>query len=298
MNYEEYIKSCPCGSQKEFLNCCEQKILNNITQSPIDKQNDNRPDRRIAIIVQTASDSPPAYKGGPSHPKGSYLAVTHFAKYNNDLMGFITPHSSALFLSISVKNATLATKLKNQLKIRDVPSPDGLAKMIYPDNLLYDYYEYAMVSINFAFQSIEAYCNSVISSSIKEKFNLERNGKRSTLTKNEVERKCATDEKLATILPDILTVKSPKGKRVWQNFKILKEFRDSIVHMKSYDMYSHINDSPNTLFYKIYTNHAFIYPRFAFDVIWYFCQTSNAKHQKPYWAERFIDYLGKEIKQF
>lgn len=299
MNYELYLKNCPCGSQKRFDVCCKPKELHNIIQSPQDKETNSRPDWRIATIIQTAEDVKAAFEGGPAHPKGSYLSVIHHSEHpTHGRLGFITPHSSALSLNISVKCASTATELKKSLVLSETLAPEEKSKTINPSDILFDYFEQSMASVNFAFQSLESFCNSIIYTATQDKFELSRGGDTKKFSRDDVERKCSTEEKLSIILPLILKIKNPKGTQLWHNFTKLKDIRDSIVHMKSYDMYSHIKDDPNTLYYSLFDFYPLAYPKFAFEVIWYFSQTEVAKHTKPIWAQRFIDFFGKEIEKY
>lgn len=299
MDYELYIKNCPCGSQKSFSACCKPKELHNIIQSEQDIETDSRPDWRVATIVQVAESVPATFNKGPAHPKGSYLSVIHHSEHpSHGKLGFITPHSSALSLNISVRSASLATELKKSLVLSGTLAPEGISKTINPPDILFDYFEQSMISINFAFQSLESFCNSIIYTASQETFELSRRGKIQKFSKDDVERKFSTEEKLSIVLPKILKLKNPKGTQIWNNFTKLKNIRDSIVHMKSYDMYSHRNENPNTLYYSLFDYYPLAYPKFAFEVIWYFSQTEIAKHNKPIWAQRFIDYYGKEIEKY
>ena len=55
------------------------------------------------------------------------------------------------------------------------------------------------------------------------------------MTADELERNLTTKEKLATILPALVGVPNPKGKKVWQDFAALKDARDATIHIKSKD---------------------------------------------------------------
>lgn len=299
MNDVLYLINCPCGSNKAFNACCKTKDLANIIQSQPDKEKNISPDWRISTIVQTAEDVPAAFPGGPHHPKGSYVSLCHYSKhsiYGN--LGFTTPHSSALSLSIALKSASLATQLKMTISLLDVVSYNGTAKIIKPDNMLFDFFEQCMISVNFAFQSLESYCNSIIYTASNNYFTINRRGETENISKEDVERKCSTEEKISILLPDILQIKNPKGSQIWPNFIKLKNSRDSIIHMKSYDMYSHIKDDPNTLYFNFFDSHPLLFPKFAFGIIWYFSQTKIERHYKPNWVLKFITLLGEEIEKF
>ena len=51
----------------------------------------------------------------------------------------------------------------------------------------------------------------------------------------QIERYVSLDEKLNTVLPQIIGVSSPKGKAEWANYRRLKKIRDRIIHNKRVD---------------------------------------------------------------
>ncbi len=300
MDFEKYIRWCPCGSKKVFDKCCKPKNLNNVIQSPDDAKRGVRPDWRIAVISQIAEDVPAAYPGGPSYKKGSYVSVVHQAKHPlYRSVSFRTPHATALSLSIAVKNASLATELKKKVTLIDTLTPEGKGKRIESDEMFFDYLEHIMVAVNFSFQALETFCNSVIARTedLKTIEVKTKNGVK-TLEKKEIERACSTEEKLLQVLPTILKLSKIKDTLHWQLFKKLKEIRDNIVHMKSRDMYSNINNDSNTLFFTLFDYHPLVFPKISFQLIWLYSQTSIPRHREPIWAQRFIDYLGKEIEKY
>jgi hypothetical protein len=299
MDFGKYLRACPCGSEKKFASCCKPKRLDNVIQSPEDVRRDRRPDWRIAVIAQIAEDIPPAYPGGPAHPKGSYVSLIHQAKHPSlGYLSFTTPHATALALNVAVRSASNATSIKQEIQLQDIPSPSGRVKRVHPDELFFTYIEDSMTSVNFSFQALETYCNSVMARTENfTTFAIKTKEGDKTYDRKQVERYCSTEDKLLQVLPVILQMQNPKSSLQWHHFKKLKKIRDDIVHMKSRDMYSNAQNDSNTLFFELFDYHPLAFPKFAFELIWLYCQTSVPRHHQPYWTQRFIDYLGKEIEK-
>jgi hypothetical protein len=67
LDFDKYLKNCPCGSKKRFAECRKPKRLDNILKFSDDPKQDARPDWRIAVISKIFEDVPPTYAWGPSH---------------------------------------------------------------------------------------------------------------------------------------------------------------------------------------------------------------------------------------
>lgn len=102
---------------------------------------------------------------------------------------------------------------------------------------LFDYFEQSMVAVTFAYQALEAFANVIISNSPVKQHELERRTGTKTVSSEDLERMASTEEKLATFLPRLAEVPSPKGKAIWEKFRKVKAMRDSTVHLKSFDQY-------------------------------------------------------------
>src|SRR5207247_2481208 len=86
----------------------------------------------------------------------------------------------------------------------------------------------------------------------------------------EIERNVSTEEKLATILPELAKLKSPKGTKLWENFVKLKELRDATIHLKELNQYVRGAEDKQTVYYQFLTHDATEYPRRAIAMIRYF----------------------------
>ena len=87
-----------------------------------------------------------------------------------------------------------------------------------------------------SFTAIEAFANHLIPDD--HRFSVDRQDGQCTCvyTKPQIERFVKLDTKLAEVLPEVRSVKSPKGTKVWQGFIWLKNLRDRLVHLKSSDL--------------------------------------------------------------
>jgi hypothetical protein len=103
---------------------------------------DNFGDWRIAVVTTLAKDVPPAYPGGPSHKAGTPVYVSSILKQRIiGHLGFVSPHPTALALSIAVKNSRSALDASKGFSYVDSVTPWGGGKLI-PDKdlpLLYDF---------------------------------------------------------------------------------------------------------------------------------------------------------------
>lgn len=241
-------------------------------------------DWRIQAIARLAKDLPPAYPGGPSHKAGAIIypsTVTRESKGNT--IGFIRPSPTALALSIAIKASKKAVKLRQTIAFEDVVTPHGSGKSVAKENTphLYDYFEYCMIAVTFSFQALETFCNDMIAKNLKGTYSLQRRNSVKKVSADELQRIPPTEEKLSTILPDILKIESPKSKKVWQNFKELKRTRDTTIHLKTYDAYSQGKIDKESLFYEFFRTEADEFPRFALEMIKFF---TNSKEAGP-WLE-------------
>lgn len=145
-------------------------------------------------------------------------------------VNFGLPSSPALFLNVA---------RRSYLQIKDI----DLAQMFYkwqnariPVNhsKLFDYFELFVLHVVFSFTALEAFANEVIPQDFEYEVDSKKGGK-TLLKKLDIERNVNLDEKFHSILPKALGVRSPKGKKLWQDYKLLKRMRDRIIHLKTID---------------------------------------------------------------
>jgi hypothetical protein len=225
------------------------------------------PDWRISKAARIASVSGPQTGFGKPGDIVFLTSVTEMPKIGE--VSFATPGPPSLALDASIRAAHEAVDLRSRLQFEDVPTGH---KFVKPANFthLFDYFERCMVTVTFAYQSLESYCNQIISDHLKGSFQLKRHGKLQSFTAVQLERHASTEEKLGVILPRLLGVKTPKGTAVWQKYVVLKRVRDSTIHLKSQDYYSKARPDRETLFYRFLNNEPMSFPMNAIAMIRHF----------------------------
>lgn len=165
--------------------------------------------------------------------KGSRLTVSSVIQLTKKKQLTIPlPNATALLLNASA-NAYAAAR-----EIRDV---NGIDRSLRPassfqsDKDAFDYIERMIESIVLAFTALEAFVNEIIPESFVYARNVRSDVILEAANKSAIERYVPIDEKLTSVLPEVLHCKSPKGSRCWQPYKQLKDTRDRLVHMKSDD---------------------------------------------------------------
>jgi len=205
-----------------------------------DSESDGLGDWRIQAASRLVQAVPPAFVGGPSHAAG---APVHLTTATEDArkrpIGFVTPSSAALALHMAYRSSERARHQHATLKFIEVLTPRGKGYSVAFGDVepLYDYFEECIGAVIFSFQALEAFSNYEIAQNLKGKFELKRGKDTKSVTPRELERIASTEEKLASVLPTILSLPSPKGRTVWGAFANLKRTRDASVHLKSNDQY-------------------------------------------------------------
>jgi hypothetical protein len=125
-------------------------------------------------------------------------------------------------------------------KIKDIDPLslfDDHPQGMWPDDqtALFDYLEQSISHVVFSFTALEAFANEVIPDGFTHTFTVDRTGEKRTYGKDDIERRINLDEKLGTVLPEIFSLKTPKGGPLWEKYKSIKKARDRIIHLKSID---------------------------------------------------------------
>lgn len=170
------------------------------------------------------------------------------------------PNVCALYLDFSFKLFNQATDIRNKAVLK---TKNGRI----PDKLAFDYFEKIATSIILAFCAIETFANN----EIPDAHIHYKKWKKLYLAENKItiQRHESTDIKIGTILPESKNIESPKGKEVWENYIMLKNFRDRIVHQKSTDQIALINNPPS-IWQNLFSPDLPCFPKIALDLISYF----------------------------
>lgn len=257
-------------------------------------------DWRIRTVTRLAKDVSSAYPGGPSHKAGALVTQQSVAKdAEGHLAGFSSPSTVALALSLAVKAAHSARKLHKDLQYTQVPSPWGELKSVKSESLplLYDYLEECMAALTFSFQALEAFANENISLNISGSYTFKRKNGDIAGTAEVLERALSTEEKLGSLLPEVLKVDKPKGTALWERFHGLKDSRDATIHIKSRDMNPRIKEPGDvndpTLFHQFLGANPLMWVRTSVDMIDHFMQGEDP----PIWLERIRVEIGDKPRR-
>lgn len=235
--------------------------------------NDNLGDWRIAAATRLNQDLAAAYPGGPSHKAGTPVYQTELIQTSaGEHVGFLTPSATAMAFSIALTASRSAQLLHQTLTYDKVITPEGQGKSVSYNRIgeLFNYFEQCMIASTFSFQAIEVYANHTISRNLRNAMEIPRGKKRLLLPPSELERQLSTEEKLTFVLPKICSVPTPKGKQVWEKFKVLKDARDSTIHLKSQNLRAKNETEKGHLFFQFLNIDPISYPKAAEEMIRYF----------------------------
>ena len=170
---------------------------------------------------------------GTTVPKGARITVVSMIQLSKKkVLTVPIPNATASMLNASARAFESARTLRISSEI-DKTLKKEVSFKSEVDAL--DYIERMIESIILAYSAIEAFANETIPGDFvyarhkKSDLLLEASNKAS------IERFVPTDEKLISVLPEVLGCKSPKGTQCWQNYKQLQDSRDRIIHMKTED---------------------------------------------------------------
>lgn len=147
------------------------------------------------------------------------------------IVGFSLPSAPALLLHLAYEAFTAYRGI-------DVTGFfDQRRQGRWPDDQkpLFDFFERFISHVVFSFTALESFANEVIPSGYSYTTIDKKTGQSVTYDRNEIERYVSLEEKLSTLLPNALGIKSPKGVHTWRDFKKLKKVRDRVIHLKTAD---------------------------------------------------------------
>lgn len=197
---------------------------------------------------------------------------------------FEPPRIQSLAFNIAINAANEAEKIRSTISL--IPTTSG-ARKVTDKNLanLYDYFEYCMITVTFSYQALETFANHVISKNLKDPYELKKVkcGKEETqyLDSEELQRYVSTDEKLKTILPKILHMKSPKETKIWPHYKELKKMRDATIHLKPSELDYNDLERESIYFLLYYCNPKDIVIK-TLEMVEYFTNEINEKQ----WSDK------------
>jgi hypothetical protein len=202
------------------------------------------PDPRTRTSVGLAKP----FRGAKAvYPVGTQAVQISIVRVNGrTMLAFEQPSASALAFRSCMESGLRLVQARTAVKTREITSVFGEAIDIRPTADVFDMFSAYMSLAILAHASIEYFANEVITryptalvSIPRRKPPHGRGRKRKVKTvaleAGRVER-LSLDEKLGTVLPQILSCPTPKGTACWQPFLALKKLRNDVVHMKGFDL--------------------------------------------------------------
>jgi hypothetical protein len=186
---------------------------------------------------------------GQVAPKGSQITLRSITQLTKKKQLCIAlPNATALCLSSSLRAWEEAQEIR---KIANIDRSIKEQVTFNTTSESFDYIERVMESIVMAFTALEAFVNE----NIPDDYEYHKHRKSEiileVMDKKAIERWLSLDEKLSVVLPEAMSVDSPKGSKCWQGYKELKTIRDRIIHMKKEDRGSSGPEIP-TLWHEIF----------------------------------------------
>lgn len=168
---------------------------------------------------------------GKDYAEGDVIKKYIPVSFKKGSIGFGLPNPTALFLNSAYDHML---KAKFQFDSLPIEKKKKQNQVVTNENEIFDYFEYLMVSIILSYTAIESFTNEYIPEDYT--FEQEVNNQKKILTKDEIIW-LPLDIRILEILPIIFTTKLTRRQNVWREYKILKNLRDRIIHMRSKDLY-------------------------------------------------------------
>lgn len=244
-------------------------------------------DWRLQAITSLVEDwhSP----SGVIHKAGTPVQAVGFVRYpnRNPLLTIPVPNPCAMYISYAFRVKSESEQLLQELNpsfIRndiDIVPPEIEGKF-------FDCLECLISLVIFSYTALEVFANSSIPDNFQ--FTRERNDNKYSeiYTKNQIERNLSLTIKLDEVLPQIFSVSSPKGRRLWADFVWLRELRDRFIHLKSTDWEK---SEPEMADKYVWTNllskKVLLTPHYALEMMSYFYNEN-----KPRWLKKQLKKLS------
>lgn len=168
-----------------------------------------------------------------------FLDASNKVVIENKELFFLSPNNISLSLNI-MKKALNSAKSK-YTSIIDSKTSNKIKLNQKEQAVLYDYFEEIITSITFAYISVESMANAAI----PEDYTYKKENTKGVIEiwgKDSIERWMLTSEKLSNILPNIFKTTNITDEPFWPKFKELETLRNNIVHQKTKENGSILND--------------------------------------------------------
>jgi hypothetical protein len=229
---------------------------------------------------------------GKVHPVGTPIEWVGFMLLSGGGgLNIPVPDPAAIYLSLAEMELQKAIEYqKNILPSVIQFEPYGEHKLNPgAEAAFFDCLQSLIAAVVFSYTSIEVFANSMIPDEYS--FSAERNDKRcvESYSKEQIERHISLDTKLDKVLPQVCSVGSPKGTRLWSQYMKIKELRDRLIHLKSTDWQPSTPEKAKDFVWTwLFSAETKRVSAFAFDIIWHYLPA-----EKPRWALRFQQAIGR-----
>ena len=241
--------------------------------------NIDKVDWRLQTVTHLAEDWFNPWLGSIV-PRGTRITTVGVVKLSKKKQLTIPiPNATAVMLSASAKAYESAWSLRRDSEI-DMTLKNEVS--FKSETLALDYIERMIEAIVLAYSAIEAFANESIPNDFVYAKHKHSEIVLEAISKEKIERYISTDEKLISVLPEVLNCASPKGTHCWQNYKQLKDARDRIIHMKTEDRKSSGAEIDTVWKAIILTSAPHLSAKAVVD---HFVKSMN---KKPQWSERFL----------
>jgi hypothetical protein len=190
-------------------------------------------DWRLQTITNLSEDWTSPWTG-QTVPKGSQITVVTVTKTKSGkVLTLPLPNATSLMIKSSQRSYRNALVLRRKHKI-DEGKTENVNFRDFP--AAFDYLEYLMESVLTAHAGLEAFVNDQIPEDYEYVSHKRSDVILEVSDKTTIQKHISLSEKISSVLPEIMKVKTPKGNsKSWEHFKKLKTLRDRITHMKTED---------------------------------------------------------------
>lgn len=188
---------------------------------------------------------------------------------------YTTPNNIALSMNIMKKSfkrsydmykKLITSKKEKKIEFKDFEKFE-----------LFDLFEELQASIIFGYIAVEAFTNAAIPEDFTFK-KINEKGIEETWNKENIERWMQTSEKITKVLPEILKSTDIKAESFWSNFKKLEKIRNEIIHQKTINKGTELNQS---LYKDMLSSTIFDVIKSSLKVIDFFYNLNNAHPYFP-----------------
>ncbi|MGP2591852.1 hypothetical protein [Serratia marcescens] len=208
------------------------------------------------------------------------LQMSDRAKLSGAIVSFYTPNNVSLFLSSAKKELAKSNSIYKSVFGKVIKSKHKKLRVSEKDlPRLYNYFESIQMAIVSMYTAIESFANICIPHDyVYEKNNSK--GVKESYNKELIERYIATSEKIDKILPAILNCDSPKGKKLWEDFKELESLRNDIIHPKTTNKNKETKEDSSFLC-SLLADDFIKKVASGFDLVSYFCKQDTSHSLFP-----------------